>query len=125
MKPVYQTEFGAGRGNCLSACLASLLEWELEAIPNFSDYGGRFWPEFWQWMKERNLGMIGISNVPSGYHLIRVKSSRFEGSHHSLVGLNGKPIHDPYPGGNCEGELVWYDLVYLLDPTKPINRPSK
>ena len=35
MKPVDQTLFGEGRGNCLPACIASVLELPLEAVPHF------------------------------------------------------------------------------------------
>lgn len=35
MKPVYQEIIDAGIGDCFSACLASLLELPLEAVPKF------------------------------------------------------------------------------------------
>jgi len=128
MKPVFQTTFGDGKGNCLSAALASLLEWDIEDVPNFSEYGGRFWPVFWEWMQEHNLGWMRLEptpgNVPNGYHLICVKSPRGD-FYHELVGFNGEPVHDPYPGGNCQNEGIYkYDLVYPLDLSKPIGNKA-
>lgn len=40
---------------------------------------------------------------PKGYHLISGKSPRGDYDH-SIVGLNGKPTHDPFPNGDCELE---------------------
>jgi|EP01047_Picozoa_sp_COSAG01_P067476 hypothetical protein len=35
MRPVEQTVFGAGAGNALQACIASMLEMDLDSVPNF------------------------------------------------------------------------------------------
>lgn len=35
MRPIHQTEFADGCGNCFQACLASILEVELAAVPHF------------------------------------------------------------------------------------------
>lgn len=35
MKPVYQTKFGMPGGDCFRACVASLLELPLDAVPDF------------------------------------------------------------------------------------------
>jgi hypothetical protein len=35
MKPVFQTRYGEGRGNCFQAALASILDLELEEVPDF------------------------------------------------------------------------------------------
>jgi hypothetical protein len=117
VKPIYQTEFGEGKGNCFQAALASLLEVELDDIPNFAKYNptGQFWPKFWEWMQENKLGILTTQVKPNGYSLMRVKSPRLS-SHHEMVAFNGDPVHDPYPGGNCEHNgLVHYDVIYPLD----------
>lgn len=119
MKPVMQSEFGNGKGNCLSAAIASILELPLEQVPNFALYGGQFWQKFYQWLTAQNLGMCCAAHRPAGYHLYRVISPRGD-FHHELVGHNGKPVHDPYPGGNCEGEFVMSNVLYPLDFAKPI-----
>lgn len=35
MTPIFQTKFKAGTGNCLTACVASLLDVSIEALPEF------------------------------------------------------------------------------------------
>ena len=106
----------------MQAALASVLELELDEVPDFASFGGRFWPELWMWLAGRNLMMISIHNQPAGYQLMRVKSPRFEGLHHELVCYDGKPVHDPHPDGHCQhGGLVCYDVLYLLDPSKPVG----
>jgi hypothetical protein len=51
MKPVYQTIFGP-QGNCLSACLASLLEIDLGDVP---DEVVRTTPGLKAWLRSRDL----------------------------------------------------------------------
>jgi len=119
VKRVEQTEFGEGRGNCLSAAIASILELSIDQVPNFALYGGQFWQKFYQWLGAQNLGMCRAAHHPAGYHLITVVSPRGN-FHHTMVGHNGNPVHDPYPGGNCAGEFVGSDVIYPLDFSQPI-----
>jgi hypothetical protein len=120
VKPVTQTVIGQGKGNCMAAALASLLELPIEDVPNFSEFGGQFWPKLWEWLSARNLCMMATHVKPNGYHLIRVISPRGN-FHHEMVGFNGDPVHDPYPGGNCQHDgIVFYDLIYPMDISKPI-----
>lgn len=124
MKPVFQNTFGQGKGNCLSAAIASLLEICVDDVPNFALHGDGFWVEVSRWMAERNMGRIKIEPdgiKPEGYHLITVISPRGN-FHHSLVGFKGEPVHDPFPGGNCQHEGVTeYLVLYPLDPSKPMG----
>jgi hypothetical protein len=117
MKPVYQTIFEDGKGNCFQAALASLLELELEEVPNFASYNsvGQFWPKFWEWLQENGLAITTTRVKPNGYSLMRVKSPRLD-CHHEMVAYDGEPVHDPHPEGNCEHEgLVHYDIIYPRD----------
>lgn len=121
MKPVFQTIFGIGKGNCLQAVLASIFEVELNVIPNFAEYGDRFYPEFWKWQKENNLHIEYLKFPPVGICPMSVKSPRYD-CYHAMVAFDGNPIHDPFPGGNCEyrGEPT-YGWITLIDPSKPIG----
>lgn len=122
MKPVYQTSFGEGKGNCLSAAIASLLEIDTEEVPNFAEYGSGFWREVHKWLRDHNMGMFVMTGKPAyGYCLITVKSPRGD-FNHALVGFEGEPVHDPYPGGDCEHKgIVGYSILYPLDPAKPMG----
>lgn len=42
MTPVYQTNYGRGQGNCLTACVASLLDTPITALPEFCVDDGWF-----------------------------------------------------------------------------------
>lgn len=60
MKPVTQTTFGDGKGNCFTACVASILELPIDAVPNFCvDYGeGEWWIELEKWLAPRALAPL-------------------------------------------------------------------
>lgn len=121
MKPVMQTIFGPPNGNCLQACVASLLHMDLDAVPNFMDRPEDEWID----ALDEFLYKYGLQTVriachdhyePTGYHLISGPSVRGD-YWHSLVGFMGQPLHDPYPGGNCElvSQETW-TLFVALDP---------
>lgn len=56
MKPVEQTKLTYPDGNCFAACVATLLELPLEAVPDFKGDG---WYDAWlEWLKLRNLTFI-------------------------------------------------------------------
>lgn len=42
MKPVNQTQFKPPDGDCLSACIASILELPLNKVPNYIAYDNWF-----------------------------------------------------------------------------------
>jgi len=105
MKPVYQTEFGEQRGNCLQACVASVLELPLENVPHFC------LEENWVMALASFLSRFGLAPLifdfdacqaddwkPTGFHLIGGKSPR--GILHSVVGYNGEIVHDPHPASD-------------------------
>ena len=121
MKPVYQTIFGSPSGNCLQACIASILNLPLSEVPNFMERPGDEWL---QAMDEflYKCGLQAVRIVPHdhfeahGFHLISGPSPRGD-YWHSIVGFDGSPVHDPYPDGKCElvSEETW-TLFVALDP---------
>lgn len=118
MKPVNQTKFGE-EGNCLQACIASLLELKLEDVPEFPhtnqfNYLQRF-------MRQHGLqpvakDMIAFNYPYNVYYLLWGKSPR--GFMHSVVAWNGKTVHDPHPEG---GGLVTveFGVVFIATFEKP------
>ncbi|NMC52511.1 MAG: hypothetical protein GYA48_02615 [Chloroflexi bacterium] len=123
MKPVLQTIFAPPNGNCLQACIASILELPLEEVPNFMQYPNQWLPRYEHFLRARNLQPVYLrfengqtpDFEPWGYHLITVKSPRGPYDH-SLVGFQGKPVHDPFPGGNCAGEVIGWELLISVAP---------
>jgi len=103
MKEVFQTKFGYPDGNCHAACLASIFELEIETIPNFG-VGPSWYEKFTLWC----IAKLGVQPIdiqindevftPSGFHMINGPSKNGD-FWHSVVGMDGKVFHDPYPGG--------------------------
>lgn len=115
MKPVFQTTFGGPRGpmeergNCFSACIASLLELTIEEVPTF------VLEEDWHaaaqtWLGARGYWMLtlpwhghgdwynAVLYPFAGYHLLGGQSPRGEFGH-SVVAHAGRIVHDPHPEG--------------------------
>lgn len=132
MKPVFQTEIGGGRGNCVSACVASILELSIEGVPNFrllSDNPEQVWIEMQSWLSKRGLCAIRfpaeldkIWTIPTGTHCILTGNSpNFDNLLHAVVGYvkdkEWKIVHDPNPsqlGLKGDPHLVtFFSVVYL------------
>ena len=134
MKPVMQTVFGYPHGNCMAACVASLLELPIEDIPviaaveTFNDQ----WDE---WLRERGFGRVcfhsdGKNFIPKGYHLISGPSPRPINDEngvrvcHVVVGLDGVQVHDPHPDKTFLESITEVEMLYLLDPARAIQRSA-
>ena len=129
MKPVMQTVTGTS-GNCFSACLASILELPIEAVPNFCDAGdddSSYWNACRAWLRQFGLGIITLTFTDaaqwrhlrlSGYHIVSGPSPRLEGMHHATVWHDGAMVHDPHPDGT--GIVAPDDLcmLYLIEPMR-------
>ncbi len=116
MKPIMQTILTGRLANCFQASLASIFEMEIAQVPNFNEIRDADWEiAYHKWLEERGFAVIycyeaGFSKARTskifGYHLITVHSPRGNFLH-SLVGLNGVPVHDPFPGGNCHHNGIY------------------
>lgn len=141
MKPVFQTITETGKGNCYSACLASLLEISLDKIPNFR---AEFPPQEFTVRIQEFLERFGLMvvrvrmqdsenqpvdfpfhPVPEGVLCIAGgKSPR--GKHgHAVVGkivcgVNFELLHDP----NAEAAVKGLDELWTIDFLVPRN-PAK
>ena len=110
MKPVYQTNFGTD-GNCLQACVASVLEVPLTEVPYFTQAG-----QFLQldrFMRTYGIGVVALEKdkavIPyNAYYLMWGTTPR--GFRHSVVGLNGKVAHDPFPNATDLVSIEQYVL---------------
>ena len=132
MKPVYQTKFGYPEGNCHAAALASVLELDIDDIPEFGTDDG-WYERFMLYMTSVHAlqpmtidaETIHPDMIPRGFCLIGGRSPRGDFGH-SLVGFMGKPIHDPHPDGNCELESVEsYTVFAVLDPKPMVWREEE
>ena len=99
MRPVDQTRYTLHDGDCFTACVASILELPIAAVPAFVRWGDAWLDCFDRW-----LGGLGLSathhagtNPPPGYSIAGGPSLRFAGRTHSCVALDGVVVHDPHP----------------------------
>jgi len=122
MIKVDQTKFGDKEGNCLQACLASVLEISIDDVPE---------PDERNWLNECNdwLAQFGLALhwleyndlfIPRGYSILSGDSPR--GScHHSVVAKDGELIHDPHPDRTGLKDLSDWLIFITLDPSKKFN----
>jgi len=57
--PVKQTRFGTSKGNCLLACVASLLHRPLDSIPDFA-MSGSWFEDLYEWCLNEGIGLICV-----------------------------------------------------------------
>jgi hypothetical protein len=112
MIPVTQTKThipGEQRGNCMAACVASILELPIEAIPDVDAVERAGW-HFTNVLSSYLAVHHGLTyaTVPDylmggvrvpGYHVIGGPTVRTPatGIHHAVVGWDGKMVWDPHP----------------------------
>lgn len=119
MKPVNQTIVDKDIGDCLRACVASLLEIPIEVVPNFrqeakSSKSGNGLSAANRWLKTMGIGLFQTawmndsnwSDMHTVYCIFTVPSQRFPDILHHVVGRAIKVdsyvsrweiVHDPNP----------------------------
>lgn len=117
MKPIMQNQRGQF-GNCLTACVASILELPIEQVPNFIEFdkgNGEYLQVFNDFLGQYGyqaltifLSVLDETWIPSGYHLIYGYSE--EGVKHAVVGYQGKIVHDPAPDGSPLAKIESYTV---------------
>jgi len=102
MIPVFQTIFhdkkAGTRGNCLSACIASIMEIDINDVPHFhdeEDYHIALVDFIWS----KDWDIYSEEDPPPGYAIASGPSPRHEGVSHAVVVKDGELVHDPFPGG--------------------------
>lgn len=114
MKPVDQTTFGMPNGNCLSACIASLLHLRIDDVPTFCKHDD-WWERLTAWLKERGYYPMIVRHTdewaPDGYHILSGKSPRGD-FQHSVVARGTNVVHDPHPSRS--GIETRQDIIVLV-----------
>jgi hypothetical protein len=96
--PVDQTTYGPGRGNCFSACIASILEIPIACVPLFLGINSQ--SRLQRWLAARGLSATlyrSARYVPPGYSIATGASPRHVGWMHACVAYDGSVVHDPHP----------------------------
>lgn len=138
MKPVQQTIFGQKKGNCLPACIASILEIPIDDLPNFCAKKGTNWiTDTAEWLhlhgwsmfyfslnprRKRKDGRVNADwhfNIPRDALYIAGGKSPRGNWNHACIYRDNELIHDPHPDGTG---LVGNPIDYtILVPTKRLQ----
>lgn len=120
MKKVFQTKYGDD-GNCMAACIASVLELPLVDIPRDSELATvNEWRDYLEPFG-LSLESVHYSVRPRGYSICSLWKSRDDS--HAVVAFNGEVVHDPGGAESLQWAKTapvrfWY-VFTLLDPRKP------
>ena len=135
-KPIIQEIVDPRCGDCMQACVASLLGLEKPSdVPHFFDVPGstKVAPGY-QWLSDKNLWFeyshprlsraagdeIDVNPEPfPGYAIASVPSALFPGTFHAVIVKDGKVVWDPSP--HASKRTLPYDPVnvyYRLVSTK-------
>lgn len=104
MTPIYQDKFNNtfpyGGGNCLQACIASLLDKPLEAVPHFMLFGKEWYTALSIYLDSVDYKLEGWweGEPPHDgeYYMVSMDSGDVEYGH-ACIYKNGKVVHDPHP----------------------------
>lgn len=109
---------GIGNGDCLVACLASLLDLPLWMVPPFHQMfgrgGGVYRERCDEWLaKFFNVKMFrteaedvaGVQKLPE-FYIANGLSAR--GVYHSVIYRSGMLVHDPHPSDDGIQAVDWY-----------------
>lgn len=125
MKPVDQTRFGMPEGNCFAACVATIFELPIEAVPHFMDRGDAWYPAFRAWAME-NLGHEPVC-FPCREDSLRtldapciVSGPASRGFDHATVWQRGQLVHDPHP--SRAGLLEVHDAIVFVSLFPEVRR---
>ena len=117
MKPIAQTIFTTPdqsiHGNCFSACVASLLELPLDAVPTFETMGQRWAGVLYEFLFSQGYNFQGTfytksyfnwwdeltqhSDGVDGYYIVEGNSPRaYVLRGHAVIYRDGAVVHDPH-----------------------------
>jgi len=121
-----QTILDDTNGNCLAACISSLLDANIDDVPNPQK---DWWHEVNKWLLENHAcEMMNITfnenHMPSIPMIAVGDSPNYPGKKHAVLWKNKKMIFDPSPNDKGLNGKPEYYIVLLWDYTNPPSRPS-
>jgi hypothetical protein len=109
MKPVKQKIMHSenAKGDCLRACICSLLEISDEGVPNFVEDNN--YPEkLWNWCQANKVMFYNSDAPPAGIEFYMAWGTSPRGLKHSVIHKSGKLVHDPHPDGGDVKDITTY-----------------
>lgn len=119
MRPVDQRIQDNVNGDCLAACIASILEVSIDDVPPIivSEHG-TWMTEIATWLAARGYALVYVANIPplspKGYHIA-------SDGEHACVALDGVIVHDPHvlkQGLDCivrRWLLVRFEMLFSIE----------
>lgn len=129
MKTVDQTVFGDGKGNCFAACVATILELNIESVPNFCalypEADGTWYREFINWLAPRGLAPLTQQFPGDPDNFMRwvekcapkipwIAGGPTDRGLHCCVYVGPELFHDPNPNHGRKGLDAVDDATFLL-----------
>lgn len=118
---------GKQYGDCMRACVASLLNMNIALVPHFlRDADGKsveFWEGIYDFLDSRGYEMIPsiVAYRPKmtadldGYHIVSGPSPRGNGLYHAVVGRHGDVVFDPHPSrAGLAGDRKEWRFDYMV-----------
>jgi hypothetical protein len=125
MMPVDQTTFGVPKGNCFSACVASLLHLPITEVPSFCEealtdgWDGSGWPgNFIQWLHDRGwFPVFTEGKFPKEYgEFYWIAGGPSSRGPHAVVMSGDSMVHDPHPSRGGIREIEDATVLVPIDP---------
>lgn len=124
MVPVSQTRFGKGNGNCLLACVASLLHRPLESIPDFA-MSGSWFEDLYEWCRNERIGLLCVNpqdfehSIILNTHCIMIFTVQgIENEDHAIV---GKCTREEHPDVEMQDGMKWRWVCEPIFDPNPIG----
>lgn len=119
-----QTDFTFTTGDCMRACVASILELTLQQVPNFmKDGSNKYYENIQKWFLEKTSFLpLDVEFKEEGQDREWLKDcicvavgksprAKKDGEKHGVVWLNGEMVHDPHPD---KTGLAEYPTVFTV-----------
>ena len=106
-----------GEGDCLMACVASILGVPLESLPAItSENGDQWWSIFCGAARSHGFEVRESVDPPAGYSIAVGPSPRWDGQeNHAVVALDGVIVHDPHPSRSGVTSIIYWLELRALD----------
>ncbi len=128
MIPIQQRIVDQHRGDCMTACIASVLERSYESVPTWVadayDAGDATDAQaaMTAWLRERNMHLLSVSwdhlndwrALCGAFCIATMPSQRFPGGSHAVIAT--------WERVSLEGGSFYHQLVIVHDPS-PLNKP--
>jgi len=143
MKPVFQTKFALGKGDCLNAAIASVLERPLDDIPYLAGAeDGRWFERLYAWCKAEQIGLMCLQPgdttafIMANFYCVLIHEViGVPEENHAVVGYvqrgpspdgqfewTCQEVHDPNRGRHKLGELVHIIVLIPAPAAQPQER---